>query len=121
MTKTRDLKAVLPLVEDLKTRAGNLFNNVKLRRVTHTLNSLKLVIRAATQVQFEMQDGTAFVRKLSNALYQSQQGAIEIQPYDDGTIFIRGAFHVDQLRIYLLVNQPLDTIELDVGGPDETA
>lgn len=118
MIKSKAMPSLMPLASEIKTRGANLYHNAKTKRVSHTIATLKLLIRAVTRFRFEVEDHNAYVRTFSHALFQSQVSAIEVEPHSDGTIFIRGAFNVDQLRIYLLVNNPVDTITLDVAGPE---
>lgn len=115
--KTSDLNGVLKDAENLLTRTDNLFNNIKRKRVTHTGKSITNVARALTKVQNGTQNPTQFLRALSFALYQSQSGPTEIKLQPKRQVFIQGTFDLEELRTYLLVSNPIDTILLEVAEP----
>lgn len=113
--KARDLRDLLSLGDSIKWHAANLRHNISLRRVTHTLKGVVLLIRHVVQLRFSLQDDAEFSKDLEYALFQSQLSAIEVRKTNGSSnIYIQGEFNVAQLRIYLLVNHPVDTIAVEV-------
>lgn len=115
--KSKDLIGLLKDAETLKTRAANLYHNIKLKRVSHTLKSVIALARGLTKLHNATEDSTKFLKDLSYALYQSQSGPTEIEVHPGRKVFIQGTFDLEELRTYLLVSTPVDTILLDVAEP----
>lgn len=113
--RARDLRDLLGLGDSIKWHASNLRHNISLRRVTHTLKGVVLLVRHIVQLRFSLQDDLEFSKDLEYALFQSQLSAIEVRKTNGSSnIYIQGEFNVAQLRIYLLVNHPVDTIAVEV-------
>lgn len=112
---------LLKLLTDTAERAQNtsdaLFYNVSKGRVSHTLTSLRNVIREIATLRKHTETDASFVKALEFALFQSQKGPTEIRYEKPSTVFIQGSFDITALREFFIVNEPKGMITISIKGP----
>lgn len=105
----------------LEGRASILKYHAKKKRVTHTVAALIRCLLSLKDMVKIVQNERNFLKLLERTLekaYEEGTGSWEVKPYVNGTVWIKGAFHIDKLRDGLItVPQPnMDmTMERDNG------
>lgn len=115
--KTNDLVKLIQTARDMKEQAGRTCNNIALRRVTHTLTSLKRLVNYVTTIRKGTEDNKDFFKAFETALYQCQKGPTSISHDGPHVMHIDGFFDIEMLREFLIVNEPPGMIMLEVKGP----
>lgn len=116
-----NIKDMRPVVLLHQARADTLTDHVGNGRVTHTIRSVIRLCITLNEMVRRVQADTSYNKLIKRAFdkaYDPKGGSMDVQIYEDDTIFIRGSFQLSVLRERLLtVPQESDTvIEGDYSG-----
>lgn len=118
MTKSDTIRTLKSLGEHVAQQADYLANNIKGRRVSHTMTTLKKLINFVCQINKHMKSDQVYARQFEKMLFQAQGGPLEVTVQKD-LIYIQGVVRIDALKEFFIVNEPPGFDAIEVLGPSK--